>query len=558
MKPISDTARWLAVALAVMLPATSAAKSYHLSDYDVEIDVAANGDLHVAERLTYSFDKGTFTYAHREIPVHRFDRIEFVSLTSPDGMFNIDKQRVRDGWTRELELKWSFPRTSGSRTFRIRYVAEGVLIGRGDRHVLDWAAVGDDWDVSIFDVDVVVRLPGEMESAVTTRPAAKTSVRDDRTEVAFRRDRVDRGDGFRVVVEFPRMDGVREASPDDTPDYALVVTPGLVGVAFLLAGLWWRVARVERKAASGRAVSWPAPEIGVAEATCLAHFGQRARRSVMAIIFDLARRGILRVHARAKEGFFGARSFEIEVRRHGGTEDLAAWERKVVKELNADPRLKKLGERSGKISRIIDDVRDGLRDRGLISSDREALRAKWLTGSALLAAVATIFFGIVLVGVLRELLAPAILALAAGWGATAVSASIETRTPRALTLAATFRGYGREQRAEIESLVGSDPAKAVSRLVERLPELALDAGVTADWFKNIRKKFRDRRLEFVLPPWMELRGSRGDAADTTLAAAVAFEAFAEVAGSVVAYAGGGSGGGGGGGGGAGGGGGGAG
>lgn len=536
---------WVVAAVLSTGGSPSFAKRYHVSNHDVDIDVLANGDLHITETLGYSFDVGTFTYAYRKIPVRRFDDIEFVSLTSPDGPLTIDRREITDGWTRSLRLRWSFPPTETARTFRLEYIAHGALKIRDGRHVLDWSAVGDEWRVPVGSVDVTVRLPGDFGTDVTTRPEARTAVRDGATEVAFHRDRVGRRDGWRIVVEFPRLAGV--APPlwtEKRPGPARVLVPGGLSLVLLLSMIWWRVGRVVPTGERSPVASYPEPDLSVAEAACLAHLDED-RRALIAVIFDLARRGILRIEARAGSGLLGTRSFRVEAIPLGRTDDLPPWDGKVTAGLEADPQLKAFGKRRGKVSEVVRELRKGLRRRGLISTEREALRAKWLAVSVGLGLLATVFTVVVLVNVHRTLLAPALLALIAGWGATIMSSAIETRTPRSMGLAERFRRYGRNQREEIESALRSDPARGVSLLVDGLPELTLDKKVDRRWFDRVQAGVRDRSLVFALPSWIVLKDSEGNPADATLAAAAAFEAFIEAAATTMTFVGGGNGGGGG-------------
>ncbi|MCK4547807.1 MAG: DUF2207 domain-containing protein, partial [Candidatus Eisenbacteria sp.] len=526
----------LAAVMVAMSTGAAEAKRYHVSDYDVQIDVLENGDLRVAETIRYAFTKGTFTYAYRKIPVRHFDDIEFVSVSSPDGPMTLERAQVERDWSTSLRLRWSFPETDGSRTFRIEYIARGVLRSRAGANILDWAAVGEQWKVPIEDVDVEVRLPWVFDAGIETSPEARVVVSGDKTVLTFHRDSIKRKRGFRIVLEFPQKI-VIAPSVDASYARSLIAVLGLgaLAIVFLLIVLWRRIGRVQPLGVPSAVASYPDSSLSVAEAAGLAHYGSNARRSIISVVFDLARRGVLRIEASAKKGVLKTSSFEIRARIADCPGDLAPWDERTVRELEREPRLKKFGQRSGKISKIVKDITNRLRDEGLISREREIYRRKWLIGSLAFAAVGTGFVVLVALNVWRGLLGPALVAMAAGWAVAILSGVMETRSARGMTLAVSFRNYGRWRREEIETLISADPSQAASRFAENLPELALDKKVDQRWIKKLGKKIRKRPLEFSTPEWMDLRDKAGNPVDAAAAAVECFEVFAECVGVVVVY-----------------------
>lgn len=515
-------------------------RAYHISDYDVVLDVHENGDLAVVETIRYAFTAGTFTWAYREIPVKGFDEIERVSLTSPDGPLQVTEAVLVERWTRRFKLRWTFPETSTPRTFRIEYVARGALKNEDGENVLDWKAIGEGWEVPIRDVDVGVRLPRAVRTVLGAHPDAAIRTSDEGTEVLFHRDRVDEEDGVRVIVRFPEIVRI---PPPTSRSYAasvlMVVVPGLAVLVVFLLLFWRRVGRVEARGVTSAVASYPEPSLSVTEAAGLVYWGSQASQvAVSSLVFDLARRGAVKIEAGVKKGVLGTRSYRVFAQVTDRPEELLPWEEKVLQELEREGDLKRFSRRRRFLSGVVKDVTASLRSKGLIAGEREALRRKWMIGS-LSSAVATLAFLVVVVlSVWRGLLAPAILGVAFGWGFSVASAVMETRSPRGVTLKQAFRNYGRWLRERIENLLPADPSRAASQFTENLPELVLDNKVNRVWVGKIKKRVKEGAFEFRPPEWMELRDPSGNPIEATAAAAECFGLFADSVGVMAVYAGG--------------------
>ncbi len=519
--------------------AQATAKSYQISNYDVEIDVRKDGDLRVVEMIRYEFTKGTFSYAYRKIPIRGFDDIEFVSLTSPDGPVTLTSATLVDRWTRSLKIRWKYPETGGSRAFRIEYIARGVLGSRGGLNILDWAAIGNEWEVPVRDVDVRVRLPWVFESGIDANHDATAGPSADGTVVRFHEDLVKKQDGFRITVKWPEKLAV---PPREKTRYAAetltIIASGVLVLILLLVVFWRQVGRVEPMGVPSAVATYPDSNLSVAEAAALVHHGSMARISITSLVFDLARRGILRIEARKKTGAFKSRSFDVEARVIDRSAGLPPWDERVVEELERQGDLKKFSRRTSVISKSVKDLKNHLREIGLVSKEREALRKKWLVGSLVFAGASVAFLVLVVLYVRKDLLAPAVLAFAAGWALALTSAMIEVRSRRGMTLACAFRAYGRWQKARVDSLVSADPSRAASQFAENLPELVLDKKVDRNWIKKLQKKMKSKPIEFRLPEWMVIRDATGNPLDATAAAIECFEAFTQSTAIVAVYAGG--------------------
>ena len=59
---------WLALLLVTAIATPAAAADYTANRFDVVAAVAESGDLHVRERIVFTFESGTFKRVWREIP----------------------------------------------------------------------------------------------------------------------------------------------------------------------------------------------------------------------------------------------------------------------------------------------------------------------------------------------------------------------------------------------------------------------------------------------------------------------------------------------------------
>ncbi|GEM_PF-2126612 len=527
--------------------ASAKKKSYFIADYDVVMDVEENGDVRVSETIRYAFTRGTFTYAYRTVPLTGFEDIDVISVTSPDGPLRLTRAEVTEGWTRRLQLRWSFPATDQSRTFRIDYIARGLVKSERGQNVIDWNAVGRDWNVPIRDIDVQVKLPWRFASGIETDPPAEIHRLDGETFISFHHDALRPRQRFHIVVRFPGM--IASASPSEMRyglRILLMLISGSLVIGVLLLTFVRRVGRVAAPAVSTAVTSYPDPQITIAEAAGLvyAHSG-RPKAAISAIVFDLARRGLIKIESVIRRRFLGSRSFDIRAQVIEHPPGLPPWEEKVLAALEHEHDLKAFSRKRGLFSDILDELTARLRSIGLISTEREQQRRRWILMATVALGVAVIFLILVVISVWRELLAPAILGLLASTGLLIVSSAIDTRTPRGAALKRAFQNYGRGLREEIERLMDTEPAHAIAMLIEHLPLLVLDTKVNRRWFQMLKKKWQRSEATFAVPEWMELKDQAGQQLATAMAATECFGLFTDSVVYVAAYSGGGYGAGGG-------------
>ncbi|MGM0415266.1 MAG: DUF2207 domain-containing protein, partial [Bacillota bacterium] len=149
----------LILLLGLNLNSVEAQKSYRIDNYLIEMEVNHNGDFIITEEIEYNFLEGEFTTAYREVPGQGFSEIDFISIGSNEEPL-VD-YNVSEGSS--LEIDWEYPVTSESATFNIEYAGRKGLLSRNDRNIIDWQAIGTNWDVPIENAEVRISLPEEPE-----------------------------------------------------------------------------------------------------------------------------------------------------------------------------------------------------------------------------------------------------------------------------------------------------------------------------------------------------------------------------------------------------------
>jgi uncharacterized membrane protein len=162
--------RALIVLILVAVPATAAwAKSFWMSNADVDIVIHDDGSLAVTETLTYDFD-GDFSGAYRDIPLRPGEAITDVTVrdesvtyelggctelgcSSPPGTFGVEEQSDL------VRIVWHHSSFSEQRTFVITYTMTGLAIAYDDVVDVNFQVWGDQWSVGLDRLDARMTLP---------------------------------------------------------------------------------------------------------------------------------------------------------------------------------------------------------------------------------------------------------------------------------------------------------------------------------------------------------------------------------------------------------------
>jgi uncharacterized membrane protein len=330
-------ARLLFAVTLLMLPALPAlAKSYHISEADVTIEVQTDGSLLVTERLTYDFD-GSFSGAYRDVLLFTDETFELISVgdesatyepggcawlgcSSPAGTYGLDEQ---GGMAR---IVWHHASQDELRTFEIVYRMTGVVTVYDDVADLVYEVWGKQWEVRADLVTAAVVLPdgaSEGEVLVWGHPYGidgMTSLGDDEVSpdleardvppnsfveirVVFPPALLESSDGVTIVAG-PGQDiildqeGVWEEEANDAREAA---RNGLIAGALAFVGLvggagglvYLRYGKEPRTGYDREYEQFPPSDLSPAEVGALISQGGVDEKQFTATLFDLIRQGVV-------------------------------------------------------------------------------------------------------------------------------------------------------------------------------------------------------------------------------------------------------------------------
>jgi Predicted membrane protein (DUF2207) len=239
-----------------------------ITSYDTNMDVTADGSLHVTETIGYDFGGNTRHGIVRQIPVRfRYDDthdrvypVSAVSVTMDDASIPFGSSTV-DG---NLNLKIGDPNKtiSGSHRYVISYTIAGALNGFPDHQELFWNAVGTEWTVPIAQATATVTGPAEVTrgGCFAGPPGSRLACDSDTAQgnrASFGQTNLKAGEGLTVVVAFPpgtvsAVGPVLAERHDLITAFRINAWTIIVAVVVLLIGvglvllLVWRVGRDRR------------------------------------------------------------------------------------------------------------------------------------------------------------------------------------------------------------------------------------------------------------------------------------------------------------------------
>lgn len=150
-----------------------AAGTYDISGYETTITVNQDASLDISEQITFRFLSGDFGFAYRTIPFRGFDEIKSIQVYGDSGEAYTevsDEDDLQAGTFHiaksldEIEITWYWERIYvGTQpvelTFTITYTVTNAMSYEDNYDVLDWQAIGSDWNVPIYSVHIQVILP---------------------------------------------------------------------------------------------------------------------------------------------------------------------------------------------------------------------------------------------------------------------------------------------------------------------------------------------------------------------------------------------------------------
>lgn len=157
------------ILLFLFLPIQLFAKSYSIDRIDIQAKITPNGDLHISEARTYTFN-GRFSWATYLLPLKGIGDIRYFSLS--DEFSAYQKSSVGKSGTYYIQkdseqffCKWFYQCENETRTFTLRYTATDVAITHEDIAEFYYKFVGESNDKSIATVSVNIELPQKADTS---------------------------------------------------------------------------------------------------------------------------------------------------------------------------------------------------------------------------------------------------------------------------------------------------------------------------------------------------------------------------------------------------------
>lgn len=341
-------------------------------EYNVDFDINDDGTVHVTETQVVEFD-GRFSTGFADIPLTGTEGITNVEVSIADGpgerlqpaeeveFFNEEPGTyVVEESSGTLEIDYAYEPTSplgstaeNTRTVVIEYDLIGALRVYEDldpaNQQFRWVAIESDvTDIApIRSSTVTVTLPERVDPAQTV--ARPMGVETDGQTFEWTRSNLDSGDRFEVNLQFPpitaatepawqdRFDQIRqeqiEAEGQSAVAGTLFLGAGLlllVGGSVLLAGLWYTRGRDPEVGLVADIIAEPPDDLRPGAAGTLID-EETHTRDVIATMFDLAKRGVIRLDETQTEGFIGfgrQTRYILTLQEH--SEELMGYERVLL------------------------------------------------------------------------------------------------------------------------------------------------------------------------------------------------------------------------------------
>lgn len=516
--------RLIFVCVVMSVTLVAADKKHVAERFDVTATVQPDGSLEVVETIAFRFTGDTYTAVTRQLRATESDGVEVLDASmdgrvlprgEDEGQVEIDVER------RRVNIEWHFaPTVDRVHEFSLRYRYKGVV-----RH-----GAGEDWFrwppfPSNFDYVIergVARLSWPAEAQLRQQPGIEGPVSasgavDDGVEIRVARYDEDE-DPVMLTVRFePGVFPAAEFQWERDARRAEKMAPAFIagGVMILAAtalALWVFFLRYRRDTADWRvAQSVTSPPDALPPA--LAGSISRGRVSVswpqlLAIVFDLARRGAVQIEEKDGRGVLSRRKFVV---RRGTGVSMRPHERALIDALfkpgenedRFDRALSRVGYKSGKIGKAIKSDLDA--ERFIDPDRREGANALTIGG------VVVIVLAIALTVVLAATgmrLGPAALVIpgalaVAGLAMVLAAATFSTLTMAGLRAAGQWAAYRQHLKDAIKQRQVPADGEAIGRMLPYAAALGLLSN-----FGRALQKIDVRNV----PAWLRSLDSAGGSA----------------------------------------------
>ncbi len=313
---------------ATLLTGCDAGKSYSADRFDVDaVLVGQDGSLQVTEVVVFRFTGGPFTYVFRKLPTGYSDGISDIRAAMDGQPFTrgAGPGQVEIEGRDPIKVRWRFAPTSDStHTFVLTYRMNGIVRQEAGADRLLWDALPDDHNYRIAQASVKVSYP----ATAKLLPASAGIRRGDGTAITgpnsatFVAENLRSDSPLRVEMRFAPGSLIETPPGWQTRSAQARLTAPTFGgaaVAVLLLGVLGLIALWNgrrREAPEKPAFRPTAPPSDLAPAIAGALNGSGSQPSwanAVATLFDLARRGVLRIEESAQRAWYRKHDFVLDL-----------------------------------------------------------------------------------------------------------------------------------------------------------------------------------------------------------------------------------------------------
>lgn len=289
-------------------------KSYSADRFDVAIATQQDGSLLVTETVVFNFVGGPFTSVSRAIPTAKTDGITIQSASMDDRNMpqGTGEGQLEVNTGDPIQVFWHFAPTSDqTHTFVLTYHVQGIVQKAQDADILDWNALPTDYQYTIRSSTITISYP-EQTTLLRTPSISHygSQVQTTPGKTVFTTSNLAPAESMEIELKF-RPGSILSQAPhwqQQQERAGLLLLPMLLGgIAVFLLGtflLIWYYRRYRRSttfpAVEAYHITTPPADLAPAIAGALITNDPNLN-TALATLFDLARRGLLRIVERAGE-----------------------------------------------------------------------------------------------------------------------------------------------------------------------------------------------------------------------------------------------------------------
>jgi len=231
---------------------------YYVQNFSVYMNVLPAGDIEFFEVMNFSFNRGTYSMAYREVPHEGFEDLRNVDVRNNTGAsLSIGSKYAFDMFKGKYIIRWPFNpiNAPANTTFYISYDIRGAAVSVAkDQLGFDWNVVGKGWNVPIKRLNVYIF----MFSNITKSPLFQYYPKDSNvsidpfshgTKISFNRTNIAPGRTVRAIVYYPK-----NLEPVKSPERILRESSMTIAAVIFLIAFFLCLAFVLYRVVAGRLV----------------------------------------------------------------------------------------------------------------------------------------------------------------------------------------------------------------------------------------------------------------------------------------------------------------